>query len=73
MHWTSFRKLYSLETRRGAFAFRAVTKTNLDSKTVEGFGVEWTRFDQSQLSEREFTDLFERYFGILNFDELPFC
>ncbi len=47
-----------------------MTKNNLDSKTVKGFGVEWARFDQSQLSEREFDDLFEQYFGIFDFDAL---
>ena len=49
---------------------RVVTKNNLDSKTVEGFGVEWTRFDQSQLSESEFDALFDSDFGILDFNGL---
>lgn len=37
---------------------------NVDLKTVEGFGDEWTRFDQSSLSEHEQMEIFERYFSI---------
>jgi SAM-dependent methyltransferase len=37
---------------------------------VEGFGVEWTRFDQSRLAGPEFDDLFQRYFGIFDFNGL---
>ncbi len=47
-----------------------VTKNNLHSKTVEGFGLEWTRFDQSKLSQREFDELFEQYFRIFDLDGL---
>ena len=47
-----------------------MTKNNLDLKTVEGFGVEWARFDQSKLAEAEFDDLFENYFGIFDFGRL---
>lgn len=44
---------------------------NRDSKTVAGFGDEWTRFDQSGLSREEHADLFDMYFGIFPWDELP--
>ena len=37
---------------------------NKDQKTVDGFGDEWERFDQSQLSEDEHQDLFSRYFSV---------
>jgi len=47
-----------------------VTKNNLDSRTIEGFGVEWARFDQSKLPGGEFDDLFENYFGIFDFGRL---
>src|SRR3712207_3299301 len=43
---------------------------NLDAKTVEGFGEEWNRFDQSDLDERELTDQFERYFSIFPWEAL---
>ncbi len=38
---------------------------NIDSQTVEGFGAEWTTFDQSGVSSAELDELFERYFRIL--------
>lgn len=37
---------------------------NRHHDTVEGFGDEWHRYDQSSLSQVELADLFERYFGI---------
>jgi len=37
---------------------------NIDQKTVTGFGDEWTRFDQSNLSKKESTILFNKYFSI---------
>lgn len=44
---------------------------NLDVKTVSGFGDEWTRFDQTGLSEREREELFDRYFHIFPWQLLP--
>jgi SAM-dependent methyltransferase len=46
-------------------------KSNLDPRTVEGFGVEWTRFDQSALGEDELRGLFHRYFKIFDWSTLP--
>ena len=37
---------------------------NVDSRTVAGFGDEWKRFDQSELSAQEHKTLFDRYFSI---------
>jgi SAM-dependent methyltransferase len=45
--------------------------SNFDAKTVEGFGEEWSRFDQSNLDERELTDQFERYFKVFPWDSIP--
>jgi SAM-dependent methyltransferase len=45
-----------------------MTRHNLDSKTVEGFGLEWSRFDQSALPHAESEALFRRYFAIFDFD-----
>ncbi len=45
-------------------------KKNIDSKTVVGFGDEWTRFDQSELSENEHRELFENYFSLFPWDVL---
>ena len=44
---------------------------NLDIKTVEGFGEEWSRFDQTGMSETELNEQFERYFAVFPFDKLP--
>jgi ubiquinone/menaquinone biosynthesis C-methylase UbiE len=44
---------------------------NIDPKTVEGFGAEWAAFDQTSLTEEEYRELFNRYFAIFPFDELP--
>ena len=44
---------------------------NLDPATVAGFGAEWSAFDQSRLSGREYDQLFESYFAIFPFETLP--
>ncbi len=45
--------------------------SNKDQKTVDGFGDEWERFDQSQLSKDEHQELFDRYFSIFPWEKLP--
>jgi|TARA_B110000438_G_scaffold281775_1_gene308235 ubiquinone/menaquinone biosynthesis C-methylase UbiE len=44
---------------------------NLDKKTVESFGDEWSRFDQSGMSELESEKVFNEYFSIFPWDSLP--
>lgn len=44
---------------------------NVDAATVEGFGEEWSAFDQSKLGEAEFQRHFSEYFSLFPFDELP--
>lgn len=44
---------------------------NIDQKTVDGFGDEWARFDQSGLSAHEHESLFDRYFQIFPWKVLP--
>lgn len=44
---------------------------NLDSKTVEGFGAEWSKFDQSELEQAEHQQIFESYFRIFPWEDLP--
>ena len=44
---------------------------NKDIKTIEGFGEEWKRFDQSNLSELELRKMFLKYFHIFPWDSLP--
>lgn len=44
---------------------------NIDPATVDGFGDEWSSFDQSVLDGAEYEAVFKAYFGIFPFDELP--
>jgi SAM-dependent methyltransferase len=44
---------------------------NVDRRTVEGFGQEWSAYDQSELAPDEQQLLFDRYFSIFPFDRLP--
>lgn len=44
---------------------------NLDPETVQGFGDEWSRFDQTGVSDAELDELFERYFSIFPWASLP--
>lgn len=44
---------------------------NADEMVVAGFGDEWTRFDQSELSSEELNRLFEAYFRIFPWGDLP--
>lgn len=46
-------------------------QSNADSNVVEGFGDEWSRFDQSNLPFQEARQLFEKYFRIFPWDALP--
>ena len=44
---------------------------NIDAQTVDGFGKEWSSFDQSALSEWEAGYLFDGYFRIFPWSKLP--
>lgn len=48
-----------------------MTDRNADQMVVDGFGDEWTRFDQSELSSEELKRLFESYFRIFPWEDLP--
>ena len=45
--------------------------TNIDNKTVESFGEEWTRFDQRGMPDSEAKTRFEEYFAVFPWDDLP--
>jgi len=47
------------------------TKDNIDHATVDGFGDEWTAFDQTVLPEDERRDLFDAYFSVFPWESLP--
>jgi SAM-dependent methyltransferase len=44
---------------------------NIDPRTVEGFGDEWTRFDQAGTPAAERDRIFGMYFGIFPWAALP--
>lgn len=44
---------------------------NLDEATVTGFGQEWSEYDQSDLGPNDLQSIFDSYFAIFPFDELP--
>lgn len=44
--------------------------SNIDHKTVEGFGDEWSRLDQKGLSSHEKQITFDKYFSIFPLDQL---
>ena len=46
-------------------------KANIDAGVVESFGDEWSRFDQSKLDEKDFTEIFTNYFAIFPWETLP--
>jgi ubiquinone/menaquinone biosynthesis C-methylase UbiE len=47
------------------------TQSNLDIKTVEGFGDEWSRFDQTGMSDEDTKRLFESYFSVFPWGDIP--
>src|SRR5690349_18186981 len=46
-------------------------KPNLDPATVQGFGYEWTRFDQSAVPREELQQYFDAYFSTFPWESLP--
>jgi len=44
---------------------------NLDAETVNSFGAEWARFDQSAAPEKELLKYFDEYFCIFPWSQLP--
>jgi SAM-dependent methyltransferase len=44
---------------------------NIHIDVVKGFGDEWSRFDQSALSEDELRKMFDHYFNVFPWDKLP--
>ncbi|MBK9215050.1 MAG: class I SAM-dependent methyltransferase [Chloracidobacterium sp.] len=49
----------------------SLKQANIDTAVVAGFGDEWSRFDQSALSEEELGRMFDNYFSIFPWERLP--
>lgn len=44
---------------------------NVDPRTVEGFGYEWSQYDQSSVPSGELHQIFEEYFSLFPWQQLP--
>jgi len=51
--------------------FRVAAMNNIDESVVNGFGKEWDQFDQSELSQEELNEIFDSYFAIFPWGEIP--
>ena len=45
--------------------------SNIDRRTVASFGDEWSRFDQKAMSDQESGKVFEEYFAVFPWSQLP--
>ena len=45
--------------------------SNLDLRTVDSFGDEWSHFDQSGMSDKEARKVFGEYFAVFPWESLP--
>ncbi len=64
-------RLGTEEESAKSFREGASMKANINEEVVEGFGVEWNKFDQSGLSQKDHTEIFNAYFSIFPWRELP--
>lgn len=62
---------HGIDMRRERGAVRDMPHANVDSKVIEGFGKEWDRFDQQAMGDAEAIELFNRYFAIFPWSDLP--
>lgn len=46
-------------------------RKNLDPRTIQSFGDEWSRFDQTGMDDEETESIFEEYFAVFPWDDLP--
>lgn len=46
-------------------------KKNLDPRTIQSFGDEWSRFDQTGMDDEETASIFDEYFAVFPWDKLP--
>ena len=44
---------------------------NIDKQTVNSFGEEWSEFTQDKLTDEQAQDMFDKYFSLFNWDNLP--
>src|SRR5271169_5493447 len=61
----------NVRVRIGTPAGGSCQMSNLDHAVVEGFGQEWSRFDQSGIAQAELQALFNEYFSVFPWADLP--
>jgi len=44
---------------------------NIDERTINGFGEEWSEFTQDKLTDEQAKDMFDKYFSLFDWDSLP--
>ena len=44
---------------------------NIEERTVNGFGEEWSEFTQGELTDEQAQDMFDKYFSLFAWDSLP--
>lgn len=71
--WFSVHRM--LPSKMFALLFRTLRKHShsrrVSKRVIDGFGEEWTRFDQQQLTAKERQKIFDDYFAIFPWDNLP--
>lgn len=55
----------------GPFVIGIIIYANIDTGTVAGFGQEWTAFDQKGLSKQEASEIFAKYFCLIDWSKRP--
>src|SRR4051812_7451794 len=80
-HWgrqAAYGRLASPDLRRVASAAVEIpinaapsSASNVDPATVAGFGLEWSRYDQTALSDAELRMHFDGYFAVFPWGKLP--
>lgn len=71
--WLSIHRI--LPCKIFAFLFRTLRKHShsrrVSKRVIDGFGEEWTRFDQQKLTAEELHKIFDDYFAIFPWGDLP--
>ncbi len=44
---------------------------NVDAETIKGFGEEWSKFTQENLSDQEREEMFQKYFSLVDWSKKP--
>lgn len=59
-----------MSSRSGISGFMKNSGTNRDERVIRAFGEEWSRFDQSDLSEIDRKKMFDDFFAVFSWDRI---